>query len=480
MARFDMQPRWPEVMRTLPGFTGALSKEAEDFIEMMNRRDLVLEDWLGDNTEGGSRWGTVVVAADDSSDAGKAGADFVCTGTDDHETLVEAALALPRLFGLLPIGAITLLEGGYNVAGSISGVADGLFFSLIEWRATGFTKLMIPTGNNGTFTLLEDCGTWKGFQIDGNGTGQSSGAVILSTGCFFTDCSLVAGKDGAMVTPGLFPTTRCVNTSLDGAQGGLTTSPVATSPGVYDECTIRHNQGGIHVTGAISGTTLTVLGGSITRLSQTPVDFTNTQHVLLDSGAAYSELRVQGVVFPGNTPPSQTIVHVGAGPSWIRDNDILGSTDTAALPDCHQVVIDGGDRGMIEGNTITGAGSGGVAVCDAIHLQGGAHNNTIQGNRTGYQVSSGERSGIYLDATTFDNTAIDVLNDLTNYNVAAVIDLGTNNLTSLGFPTPTDVATAIDAAIALVNEAAPAVTPAAAAAGADSTLLYMINEAGSA
>ncbi len=53
MPRFDMQPRWPEIMQSLPEFTRTLGKESRDFTEMMNRRDLELEDWLGDNTGGG-------------------------------------------------------------------------------------------------------------------------------------------------------------------------------------------------------------------------------------------------------------------------------------------------------------------------------------------------------------------------------------------------------------------------------------------
>ncbi len=470
MARFDMQPRWPEIMASLPGFTGTLAPEALEFIEMMNRRDLALEDWLGDNTEGGSRWGTVVVAASDSSDLGKAGADFVADGTDDQDTLIEAALALPRLFGVLPFGAIVLLEGTFNVSGSVFDAST--IFSLIEWRGTGRTTLKIPSGTNGTFTLLPDGGLWRGVTVDGNGSGQTSGVVALSTGAFFRECVLIAGKAGVILAPGLFSTTHCVDTTFNGTAGDLVEEPLITMLGLYENCTLFHRQGGFRMTGAAAGSALSVIGGSVVRASVTLADGLNTEHVLLDSGANYSELRVEGVLFPNTGAPARSIVHVGAGPAWIRNNDILCSTLEAA-PDAHQILIDGGDRGMVSGNTITGSGAGGAAIFDAIHLQGGAHHNTIQGNRTGYQVSPGERSGIYLDATTSDNTAIDVLNDITNYATAAVIDLGTNNLTTLPYATTAD----LEAAVALVNEAAPAV-PVTAAAASDSTLTYMVNEAG--
>jgi hypothetical protein len=58
-------------------------------------------------TPRGTRWATIVVAASNSSDEGKAVADFLCDGITDGAT-IEAAMAE------CPIGGkVVLLEGDY-------------------------------------------------------------------------------------------------------------------------------------------------------------------------------------------------------------------------------------------------------------------------------------------------------------------------------------------------------------------------------
>lgn len=56
----------------------------------------------------GSRVATVVVASQDSTAAGKAGADYVCDGIDDHIEILAAVAALPPAGG-----RVCLLEGYY-------------------------------------------------------------------------------------------------------------------------------------------------------------------------------------------------------------------------------------------------------------------------------------------------------------------------------------------------------------------------------
>lgn len=66
---------------------------------------------------GGKQYATFVVAANDSTDAGKANADYVCDGVDDHLTIQEAldaCVALP-----LSAGSVCLLEGSYTVKNTI-------------------------------------------------------------------------------------------------------------------------------------------------------------------------------------------------------------------------------------------------------------------------------------------------------------------------------------------------------------------------
>src|SRR5690606_21784694 len=67
----------------------------------------------------GKRSATLIVAASNSSQASKDGADFVCTGTDDQNTINAAIAALPA-----GGGKVLLLEGLYTVSGPINLVSN--------------------------------------------------------------------------------------------------------------------------------------------------------------------------------------------------------------------------------------------------------------------------------------------------------------------------------------------------------------------
>ncbi len=43
MPQFDLEPRWPQIMASLPGLTALLGPEVEAWTELMNRRDLFFE-----------------------------------------------------------------------------------------------------------------------------------------------------------------------------------------------------------------------------------------------------------------------------------------------------------------------------------------------------------------------------------------------------------------------------------------------------
>lgn len=63
----------------------------------------------------GARFATIVVAADSTSDDGKEGADFVCTGTNDYLTFQDAADRLVDVTATPKrAGKILLLEGDYT------------------------------------------------------------------------------------------------------------------------------------------------------------------------------------------------------------------------------------------------------------------------------------------------------------------------------------------------------------------------------
>ena len=59
-------------------------------------------------------WGTLVVAASNSSVDGKAGANYICDGTDDHEEINQAIAAFGGGYK-----SVQLLEGTYNIGNDI-------------------------------------------------------------------------------------------------------------------------------------------------------------------------------------------------------------------------------------------------------------------------------------------------------------------------------------------------------------------------
>lgn len=127
-------------------------------------RDLVVggisiedTDWSSANSW--KQYATYVVAASDSTDAGKANADFVCDGTDDHEE-IAAAISITS-----PSGGkrVLLLEGTFYIGGSIPLESN----CVIEGQGVG-TVLEITASGLSVFTGdTESNIQLKNFMVDG-------------------------------------------------------------------------------------------------------------------------------------------------------------------------------------------------------------------------------------------------------------------------------------------------------------------------
>lgn len=113
LRKFDFQPE------QIGPMSKALSSMFSEFGTDERLNYDVIESYLGQ--EGGQRCSTFVVAANDSSDAGKAAADYICTGAAD-EVVIQEALDNFRPNGIgtnpkLP-GKLLFLEGTYTLSDS--------------------------------------------------------------------------------------------------------------------------------------------------------------------------------------------------------------------------------------------------------------------------------------------------------------------------------------------------------------------------
>lgn len=138
-------------------------------------------------TGGPPKSSTVIVAASDASPASKAGADFVCDGTDDQETIQQALDFLQSQSN----GKIMLTEGSFIVSDSIK------IHSNIQIEGQGDSTIFSPALNitkdiNGIFTNDDYTNGTSNFSISRiaiDGKKAEIPSNYLVTGLTFTNIS---------------------------------------------------------------------------------------------------------------------------------------------------------------------------------------------------------------------------------------------------------------------------------------------------
>ncbi|MEK3717698.1 phage tail-collar fiber domain-containing protein [Paenibacillus sp. FSL R7-0333] len=120
--------------------------------------DIATKGYVDDNTGGSARTATLIVAASNSTQEGKDGADFVCSGENDQISINAAIAALPANGG-----GITLLEGSYNITSpvkinknnvSIRGNGSGTELKRV-WVEKYFDGMLIVAANGCTIENLQ-------------------------------------------------------------------------------------------------------------------------------------------------------------------------------------------------------------------------------------------------------------------------------------------------------------------------------------
>lgn len=118
-----------------------------------------------------SKTASIIVAASNSPQAVKDGAQYIATGTNDQTTINNALTAAAG-------GKVYLAEGTYTISASIN-IPNN---TTLAGAGTG-TIVTIPNGQNGTYAMLTNASTpgsgftIRDFTINGNSANQTSGVT---------------------------------------------------------------------------------------------------------------------------------------------------------------------------------------------------------------------------------------------------------------------------------------------------------------
>lgn len=301
----------------------------------------------------------IVVAASDSRS--KSGANFVCTGTNDH-IVIQAAIDLVN--AAAGKGRVRLLDGTFNLGATLNwpgGVGLGLTGS--GWGTV--LKLNAGVNDNAiTFSGAETRSTFSDFTIDGNHTNQTTGPTggiwaIGAVECVFQRIHFTACKSTGLVL-------------------GAITGPAFGHNNIITHClfdnastsTLEGN--GIYMTSNdenfIVACDFQFLGGSGAAMGMIH-DAAGTQTILgcnfVNGGNSRPAIRVQD---------SSATKIIGC-----NFDGVAGDAIFLAAQNC-----------VVEGNTIFGIGATGTAgAYTGVHLEFAATGNLISGNSIASHTTNG-------------------------------------------------------------------------------------------
>lgn len=401
--------RW--LKRMSAGTVSGQSENASPFIASSSQQDKVSPP-EAISQGAGFRYATVVVAASNSLHPGNA--DFVCTGTNDHLTIIAALDSLPEGTGSgvdgKKGGRVLLMEGTYNIGDRIKHTSASSRDQNVTIEGQGTSTILAVTANI-------TGGTGGGAVIDmqtltGNLFVRN---LLIDGGAFTVDhvIKLMSETSGWSVCSDLRIRNFTVNTST--IRHGFNESlverchiSVITGDGVKLNNANHHVRScSIDVSGkAISG----VVSGH---------GFVFSNYL---KGLTGGIADAHALVCVGNRIQSKTgsAIQVGSGAaqeSLIANNWI--NLITGVGSGCHEIELIG-NYGLVIGNRLWGFNS---TSFDAINVQGDEW--TIAANEIGLEVAGSQqpRTGIRIESTA-DRTAVvgNVLRRLTT----ALNDLGTN------------------------------------------------------
>lgn len=383
----------------------------------------------------GSRQATITIAASDSSFKSKIMADFVCTGENDQEVIMEAINSLTDTGG-----RVLLLEGTYGINGNIDVTKSNV---VIEGMGSGTViRDNAPTINRRIFningvsniairnlTIDANYGSHGLFEqaiwIDNSNKIEISGVIfrnvpnhaiyinsgnniIVSKNQGYDIFRLVYSTSNAS---GIIISNNLVNGSYDGLamiDGSNVTiannismnvtegyNVMATGDNITVSNNVLQNQGWSAM--VINGNSITVMGNSI----DTVTDGVGI-HVEGGSGISLISNAIRNTSLSG--------IHVST-PSMVGNNIIENTGDHGILVEAndsyvlnnvlrninkHGIFIYRGDYNQVIGNSVTNASLESSGSYNGIHIEGDSRDyarynyvveNVIRGGQYGYAIS---------------------------------------------------------------------------------------------
>ena len=366
------------------------------------------------------RSSAILVAASNSSDADKAAADYVATGTADQTPINSALTAADPSGSGRKTGKVYLFAGTYTVNGSINvpnnttlaGTGTGTVITIPNSTNANFTAITnSTTGGNGTGVIIQD------LKLDGNKANQTAGPYAMYAIQFngMGSATLPGGKilnvsannwygNGASVwtAAGIYINAGSRNTIANIVAQDNTTSGIIFNTSTYNSLTgsdFRGNTYGIYV--AANNNTIT---------GNTPSG--NSSNGIYVNG---NQNTITGNVATGNT--NTNIYLYAASSNTVSSNQALGSISADGIG-----LTSTSTYNIISSNTVQSNSTGGI------YLGSPATNNTVTGNKI-HNNGGNNNKGIYLvgasSNTLTNNTITDTANSASNNPIN--IDASSNN-----------------------------------------------------
>lgn len=326
---------------------------------------------------------SIVVAAADTADALKAGADYICTGTNDQ-------IIIQRAIESLDVGTVLLLGGTYAITSEINPKSNvniegsGNPFLQLQDRVTSavtaavaYESNVIPVANPERFLVGQRIGIKEGTAYSWIGritaididnatlTVDSTGASkdFTTEAVVFTDPSVISGYGVENVT-----ISRLIIDGNREALAGFTSDTNYGANGIQFD-------GGSHI--RVTGNTVRNIYKHGILFTYGPTDSYITDNIV-------SECNTHGIDLYGNTTNTKAERCVVANNNLYKaniqchngsHNSVIGNV----LRDCRIVTQETGSDNLIANNTIIMEAGGGS---QAIQTTGtNADRNVIVGNR---------------------------------------------------------------------------------------------------
>ena len=373
----------------------------------------------------GSKWKAdgqeaVLVAANNSSDADKAAADYIATGTGDQSTINNALTAADPAGSDRKTGKVYLFAGTYTINGSISipnnttlaGAGQATLITIPNGLNTNFSAIVNSDTATGTGVTLQD------LRLDGNKSNQATAVGMVGI-----DFNGMGGGSGASARAGA----KILNVSSNNwySAGG---NNCQVGVGI---CLRSSNNSVVNGTTTLANlnTGIMLLSASYNTIIGSIAQGNTSIGIFINGGSTNNTIT-------GNTAQGNASVSIQVSSSS-PNNTITGNT----ISNTSYGVVLGTNNNTVSGNNLQSTSTYGI------YLQSSTSGNSITGNKIHDSGGGGVNNGIYLDASdsntitgnsitdssaTTNNYAINISNNTSDTNYLADNTLGGGSINDAG------------------------------------------------